>query len=80
MLDPKMGPLNLTDQDKADLVAFMKGLTGKPGRPGGGSRTSHPVPTGQSPGPPRRAERSRARWPQSKAEFAKPTRWPTPTS
>ena len=28
-LDPKMAPLNLTDQEKADLVAFMKALTGQ---------------------------------------------------
>jgi cytochrome c peroxidase len=27
-LDPKMQPLNLTDQEKADLVAFMKALDG----------------------------------------------------
>ncbi len=29
-LDPKMAPLNLTDVEKADLVAFMKALTGNP--------------------------------------------------
>jgi cytochrome c peroxidase len=28
-LDPDMKPLNLTDQEKADLVAFMKALTGE---------------------------------------------------
>lgn len=28
-LDPEMKPLNLTDQEKADLVAFMKALTGE---------------------------------------------------
>ncbi len=28
-LDPDMKPLNLTDQEKADLVEFMKGLTGE---------------------------------------------------
>ena len=27
-LDPKIKPLNLTDQEKADLVAFMEALTG----------------------------------------------------
>ena len=29
-LDRNMAPLNLSDQDKADLVAFMKALAGKP--------------------------------------------------
>jgi cytochrome c peroxidase len=29
-LSPEMKPLNLTEQEKADLVAFMKTLTGKP--------------------------------------------------
>ena len=28
-LDPKMAPLNLTAQEKADIVAFMKALTGR---------------------------------------------------
>ena len=28
-LDPKMAPLNLSDQEKADIVAFMKALTGQ---------------------------------------------------
>jgi cytochrome c peroxidase len=27
-LDEKIKPLNLSDQEKADLVAFMKALTG----------------------------------------------------
>ena len=29
-LDPNMKPLNLSSQEKADVVAFMKSLTGKP--------------------------------------------------
>jgi cytochrome c peroxidase len=28
-LDPKMSPLNLTDEEKADLLAFMEALTGE---------------------------------------------------
>jgi cytochrome c peroxidase len=28
-LDPRMLPLNLTEQEKADLVAFMHALTGR---------------------------------------------------
>ena len=28
-LDPKIKPLHLTDQEKADLVAFMEALTGE---------------------------------------------------
>ena len=31
-LSPEMKPLELSAQDKADLVAFMKSLTGKPMR------------------------------------------------
>ena len=48
-LDAKMQPLNLTDTEKADLVAFMKALTGElvlvklPTLP--------PGPDGKSPNP-----------------------------
>jgi cytochrome c peroxidase len=29
-LDPLLRPLGLTDQDKSDLIAFLKSLTGDP--------------------------------------------------
>jgi cytochrome c peroxidase len=48
-LDPNMVPLNLTDTEKADLVAFMKSLTGETTKvvlP-----TLPPGPDGKSPNP-----------------------------
>jgi cytochrome c peroxidase len=49
-LDIDMKPLNLTDQEKADLVAFMKALTGVPAVPH--SLPQLPAgPTGTSPDP-----------------------------
>ena len=48
-LDPKMAPLNLTDQEKADLVAFMKKLTGKVALVS--VPTLPPGPDGKSPDP-----------------------------
>jgi cytochrome c peroxidase len=48
-LDPEIKPLNLTDQDKADLVAFMKALTGKEIRVA--SPKLPPGPDGKSPDP-----------------------------
>ena len=48
-LDPKMAPLNLTDQEKTDLVAFMKALTGKTIRVE--VPTLPPGPDGSAPDP-----------------------------
>jgi cytochrome c peroxidase len=57
-LDPEMKPLNLTDSEKADLVAFMKALTGQSPEvalptlpPGADGKTFHPADAINSPAP-----------------------------
>ncbi|WP_435005515.1 cytochrome-c peroxidase [Tundrisphaera lichenicola] len=57
-LDPEMKPLNLTDSEKADLVAFMKALTGETVEvalptlpPGPDGKTVDPASALMSPAP-----------------------------